>query len=372
MAKILSIVPYKFMPPQNGGHWGIYYSEKVFSTFNEVHTVGTQDNRNDKISLPYTHFVINTGKSRYFPFSHYGKVYKLASEIKPDYIVCHHHYMFPLAKRLAGKLNIPLYIRSYNIETERFKSIGKWWWPLMQRFERLAYRKANGVFFITDEDRKYAKHHFGLDAGKIATLPFGTDFAAMPQAIPGARAQLAAAYGLNPDVPWLYFMGQLDYEPNSQAVHWMVYELLPLLKARIPAFHLLVCGKHLSDTLKETIQQRATYQEMMYLGFVPDISALIDSCQVMLNPVTSGGGIKTKVIESLAWNKTVISAETGAIGVEQKVCGTKLRTVPDHDVAAFLDQIVMALEAPGATIPDAFYEYYFTGNIAQRLQAFFR
>src|SRR5690606_18872023 len=117
-----------------------------------------------------------------FPLSQWRKLLDVALKTEPDYIFCHHHYQFPVAKKLARRLKIPLYIRSYNIETNRFKSIGKWWWPAMARFEKYAYQQADAVFFITDDDRNYARHHFDLPVEKMITLPFGTDVPGIPGA----------------------------------------------------------------------------------------------------------------------------------------------------------------------------------------------
>lgn len=359
------------MPPQNGGHWGVYFTEKILSVHNEVHTIGTTDNLNNKISLPNSYFILDNARTRYLPFNQFKKVLKVAEQVKPDYIFCHHHYLFPLARKVAKRLKIPLYIRSYNIENERFKSFGKWWWKAMDVYEKYAYTHADAVFFITDDDRRYAKNHYHLPDEKITTLPFGIDFSQAPKTNPDAKAMLATTYGLNPDIPWLYFMGQLDYAPNEAAVRRILYDILPLLKEKIPAFHILICGKNLSETLQQAIQAHAEYQEILYLGFVPDIGAVIDSAVAMLNPVVSGGGVKIKVIESLAWNKTVVSAATGAIGIEQKVCGSKLITVADDDMLAFAAQVEQVLRQPAEQMPQDFYDYYYIKNIAAKLQHFF-
>ncbi len=132
MARILSIVPYKFLPPTNGGHWGVIIVEKILSVYNKVHTVSTVNN-SLKTAFPFeTHFIIPDSKKRYLPFSQYKNVLQLARQVKPDYIFSHHHYMYPMASKVAKKLGIPLYIRCHNIEAERFRSTGKWWWKITE------------------------------------------------------------------------------------------------------------------------------------------------------------------------------------------------------------------------------------------------
>ncbi len=370
MSRILSIVPYKFLPPTNGGHWGVIIVEKILSAYNEVHTLSIEANQ-ERQDLPFRcHFVMPDSKLRYLPYSQYSKVLRLGRALQPDYLFCHHHYMYPMARKVATKLGIPLYIRCHNIEAERFRSTGKWWWKIMRAFERTAYRNADAIFYVTQEDRDWAVKHYGLDGSKSVVVPFGIDFERTPT-LPGTgKPALAAQYGLNPDVPWLFFMGQLDYGPNEQAVRFIVDDILPVLQQRLPALHILICGKNLTPDLQERIKA-IPGNPVRYLGFVPEIEPVIAACDVMLNPVIAGGGVKTKVVESLAWDKTVVSAYTGAIGIETRVCGNKLLIAPDSDWQAFAGLVEQALREEQEHIPEAYFDYYYAANIAERMQPYF-
>jgi glycosyltransferase involved in cell wall biosynthesis len=371
MARILSIVPYKFLPPTNGGHWGVFIVEKVLSVYNEVHTVSTVNNSFKTAPPFHTHFIIPDSKQRYLPFSQYKKVMDLAREIKPDYIFCHHHYMYPMARKVAKTLGVPLYIRCHNIEAERFRSTGKWWWKIMRAFERTAFRNADAVFYVTREDKEWAVTNYQLDEKKSVVMPFGIDFARTPEMPVSGKQEIAKQYNLNPDVPWLFFMGQLDYGPNQQAVAFIIRDILPLLKQKLPAFHILICGKNLSTELEQEIKAVSEHNNISYLGFVPEIEPVIAACDMMLNPVITGGGVKTKVVESLAWDKTVVSAYSGATGIETSVCGNKLKVAPDNNWPEFVSLIEQALHDKTAHIPEAYFKYYYAANIAERMQSWF-
>ncbi len=370
MATIVSIAPYRFLPPLNGGHWGIVNVEKLLSVYNQAHTVTTVDNTFRQEDYPFSiHPILDNSKLRYLPYGQYGKVSGLAKALKPQYLFCHHHYMFPMVAKLARRLNIPAYIRCHNIESERFRSTGKWWWKAMWWFERHAFRRSDGVFFVTREDRDWAIKRYGLPESKALIMPFGINLQSRPLSTTAGKSGLAGELGLDPSVPWLFFMGKLDYVPNEEAVIFIVRSILPLLRQRLGHFHILICGKGLSEALQQEIA--AAGDDIRHLGFVPEIEPLIVACDLMINPVVSGGGVKTKVVESLAWNKTVVSAHSGAIGIEKEVCGNKLLTAPDKDWQAFTAQVVAALAQGAEQIPDAFFTYYYLGNIAQRLQQYF-
>ena len=77
-----------------------------------------------------------------------------------------------------------------------------------------------------------------------------------------------------------------------------------------------------------------------YAGFVDDIDFYTKAADVLLNPVTSGGGVKTKMIEALGMNTTVVATATGASGVKKELCGKKLVVVPDNNWQLFVEAVV--------------------------------
>ena len=87
---------------------------------------------------------------------------------------------------------------------------------------------------------------------------------------------------------------------------------------------------------------------------------------IFLNPVQTGGGIKTKMVEAIAYGATVVSTESGAIGILREVCGNKLITVADNDWDEFSRAIINNAGKISIT-PQEYYNYYFYGNIVKRL-----
>lgn len=372
MAKIVSVVPYRFLPPVNGGHWGLIIIEKLLSIFNEVHTVSTINNI-DEQKFPFTtHLILNDKPKRYLPFAGYKAILKVAREEKAQYIFAHHPYMYFTVNKVAKTLGIPLYIRSHNIESERFRSLGKQWWPLLHWFEKKAYRNADKTFFVTEEDKNWAIQHFGIRQEQGVVMPFGIDFPKSPALEDHVKATTALQLGLNENVPWLFFMGQLDYKPNEEAVQLILKEIVPRLRKSNAVFQLLIFGKNLHESIQQEIRQSAVGNDIVYLGFVPELAPVLSSCDVMLNPVLSGGGVKTKLVESLAWNKTVVSTESGALGMEKSVCGDKLLICADKDWNAFTAITLQMMQQNPARIPDAFFEFYYAKNIAERMQTYFQ
>jgi len=130
-------------------------------------------------------------------------------------------------------------------------------------------------------------------------------------------------------------------------------------------YQVIVAGKGLNDNLKKRIENTPN---ILYTGFIPDLNQLLKACDIMLNPVILGGGIKTKAIEALGYNKIVISAQSGAAGLVPEVCGDNLLISPDHDWDTFTADVIKAA-GMHADIPKVFYDMYYWGNIARNILA---
>jgi glycosyltransferase involved in cell wall biosynthesis len=108
-------------------------------------------------------------------------------------------------------------------------------------------------------------------------------------------------------------------------------------------------------------------RNIIYAGFVEDISTYYKGADLFLNPVLSGGGVKTKIIEAIAYGTTVISTKTGAEGIVREVCGDKLQVVNDENWEMFI-KIIVENNTPVLATPQEYYTYYYWENIVMNFQ----
>ncbi len=134
-------------------------------------------------------------------------------------------------------------------------------------------------------------------------------------------------------------------------------------KKGIP-YLILIIGLEIPETIKN-----ASYPNVMILGFVENLELYLTGCNVFLNPVQSGGGIKTKLVEALAFNLNAVSTENGAIGIDPGLCNDKLLICPDNDWSLFSEAIIRAININKA-MPPGFYEQFYWGNITKRAADF--
>lgn len=357
MNKILVIAPYSYLPYFSGGQKFIakflhYLGEKKELT---VVTVG----RND-FSLAKGYATIPLLKepfSRYYDLSLISKITNVIKEKNIDTVIWEHPYFAWLAFIIRRKTGVKTFFHTHNIEHQRFKSTGKWWWPVLKWYEKWCFKKADGIFFITPEDKAFATGNWKIDPSKCIDLPFGVDNKEQPADRQECRQQVAAKHHISVEENILLFNGWLNYKPNLDALKAILNKINPILESA-PSFRykLIICGKGIPAEMNEL--KDYTGNNIIYAGFVEDIELYFKASDVLLNPVQSGGGIKTKMVEAIAFGTTVVSVKTGAAGMDIEAAGDKLVVVNDADWKNFADETMAACENKNRPTLSAFYSKY--------------
>ena len=111
----------------------------------------------------------------------------------------------------------------------------------------------------------------------------------------------------------ILFFGDYKWHPNKDAAKYILDNLDKNL-INNPKFSILFAGRNADDSLINDIKS----QGHIFLGEVCNINELIDSVHFVLAPVRIGGGVRLKIIESMARGKVVITNSIGAEGVIDK------------------------------------------------------
>lgn len=369
MIKIACIVPYQIIPPETGGHRGIYLFYQALSRYAEVTCFTVKENtawKNENIRIIP---ILGSTKSklRYINPLLVSKIKKYCKSQGIPILVSEHPYFGWLTYALKKLTGMPYAIHSYNIESMRFKTIGKAWWPILFLYEKFSHRHADANFFITQEDREYAIRHFGLQTDRCFVATYGIEQDGPPGIDKqGARQEICKTYGFDPSTLLLLFNGSLNYSPNENAVKKIIHNINPVLRSEMKVpYKIIICGKadpELMDVLK-TIKKEG----VIYTGFVPDIRPYFLAADVFLNPVTEGGGIKTKLVEALAADTPAVSFKSGAWGVPVSVTGETLKIVDDDDFEGFAEAVKQITSGSSLHIPGIFFEHFNQQNIARNV-----
>jgi hypothetical protein len=363
---IISLVSYPFLPARTGGQKGIALFYKYFSRYHQLTVVTTKNNKAAFADGYELLNIISNSKLRYINPFIFFRIRNLIRQKKATHIILEHPYYGWLGILLKKFCAVKLVVHSHNMEGLRWKSLGKWWWRILWNYEKITHQQADFNFFIQDEDRKYAISAFHLDERKCLAVSFGTEIEGPPSAESHETSYriLQQQLQISGNVPLLLLNGSFQYLPNREALDNLLFKINPLLQKKGIPYLILIIGLDIPEAIKN-----ASYPNISVLGFVENLELYLTGCNVFLNPVQSGGGIKTKLVEALAFNMNAVSTDNGAIGVDPDLCNGKLIRCPDNNWNSFAEAISLAIHIKTEMPPD-FYDQFYWGNITKRAAEF--
>jgi glycosyltransferase involved in cell wall biosynthesis len=153
----------------------------------------------------------------------------------------------------------------------------------------------------SDEDREYLKSHGCHNA---VTVPNGPNVDGMWDVPPPSR-RFSASTPLR-----MVFLGNVDSQPNSDAIHFFVSEVLPPLFEKLPDATLDLIGTGTPVPLDMRLGSRVRFR-----GFVPDLGAALAQYDLLVAPLRFGGGTKLQVLDAMAQGLPIVTTAVGAEGL---------------------------------------------------------
>ncbi|MBS1747730.1 MAG: glycosyltransferase family 4 protein [Bacteroidetes bacterium] len=370
MAKILDIIPYKILPARMGGQKGIANFCKYLGQGNELTTISVDDNDATHAENYELIPLFTKKRSRYLNPFYVFRIKKIIKDKNIRNIITEHPYMSWMGWYQKKVTGINWFVHSHNIEFERFRTLQKPWYKLLKLYEAWAYRNADKVFFKTKEDIDFAVQNKMVKKENAVLVPFGIEIKEMPSDRLLHKKNIYSQFNIPDNDCLLFFNGALDYQPNTDALSFILNEINPLLlKEETLKYKILVCGRGLPSSFNDL--KGYSDRNVIYAGFVDDIVACFKAADIFINPVVAGGGVKTKIVEAMAYGETVISCKTGAAGIDLSSCGKKIIIVDDNDAIAFTKSIVENTKKNIDT-PLSYYENYYWGNIIEKILPLFK
>ncbi|MFZ1062611.1 MAG: glycosyltransferase family 4 protein [Acidimicrobiales bacterium] len=132
----------------------------------------------------------------------------------------------------------------------------------------------------------------------------------------------------------LLFVGNLTYTPNVDAAEFLAYEVLPMLRARIPGpVELLIIGAHDENG---PVGKIGRIDGVTVTGFVDDLEPFYARASAVVAPLRLGAGTRIKLLEAFAYRVPVIATHIAVAGldVETGVHFLQAETADSFAVAA--------------------------------------
>lgn len=363
--KLLSLVSYKFLPPDMGGQKGIAFFNRYLAKKTGLLCVTTQENNKTESEGYPVKNILSNSKLRYADPLYFFTLSRIIRENNITHLIIEHPYYGWLGALLKWFCKVSLIVHSHNMEALRFKSVGKWWWGILWNYEKFTHRNADLNFFIHDDDRNYAIAHFKLDPEKCVTITYGFEYPAIPAADDKASARelICSEHGIHTSEKILLFNGTLGYKPNLDALDIILKKINPQLLANEAfRYKIIICGNKLPPNYSGLINYKD--KNVIYAGFVADINPYFKGADIFINPVVDGGGIKTKLVEALGYDLSVVSTKSGATGIPAEITVGKMTIVADNDWPAFTSGII-SMDTEAST-PKDFFDHFYWGTIADK------
>jgi glycosyltransferase involved in cell wall biosynthesis len=222
------------------------------------------------------------------------------STFRPDLLHLHGWGTAQLWQREAGipAVHAPIDAWSLGLTNRLFPS----WRTALERgqlrkvirHERRHYPHFASIVVVGPQDRDFLSEH--VPGAHIELIPNGVE--------PGPVPQPCDVEGI------LGFHANFATVANVEAARFLIREVLPRVMKLRPDARLLLVGKGASEALDHKLLANTEVA-----SDVADVREYLDRVSVYVAPMTSGTGIKNKLLEAMAAGRPVVTTPLGLSGI---------------------------------------------------------
>jgi len=279
-----------------------------FNHYQSIKTVGL-DNRLKASSALFNLFEGSSYHVSRYHFAAYEKaLIGLLKAQEFDIIQLETLYLTPYIPTIRKYTTAKIVLRSHNIEHEIWERVldnvknplKKWYLAIqikrLKDFELQQLDKVDLLLPITNRDAQNYKQLGNSSA--VLTCPIGLDISDYPEE------------SLNTEEISLSFIGSLDWAPNIEGIQWFLDQVWADVLKKYPKCELHIAGRNTPQWL---IDQ--SYPNVTIHGEVESAIQFITQHPIMIVPLLSGGGMRVKILESMALSRITVTTSIGVEGI---------------------------------------------------------
>lgn len=245
--------------------------------------------------------------SRFYSKSFATKLRYILHQSHYDMVVLEGLYLTPYIETIRRCSKSKIVLRAHNAEHQI--------WFRMAESESNPLMKI-GLYFLARTLKSYEiKAALKCDA-LLAISLFTQDFflkngfKGISKFIPISTPNLShTTINFNAPMSKVFHLGSMDWLPNMEGLLWFLKKVWPQVLKQEPTMVFHVAGKNLPQWFDQS-----QWPQVVVDGEVPDAATYAQDKGIMVVPLLSGSGLRVKIIEGLAWGKTIITTSVGAEG----------------------------------------------------------
>lgn len=106
------------------------------------------------------------------------------------------------------------------------------------------------------------------------------------------------------------FIASFGHPPNLEALQFLIRHIAPIVQSKLAHIEFIVAGRNPPQNLVQSAPSN-----VKFIGYVDSLADFYNSCDVIVAPLLSGGGVKIKVVEALGFGKALVTTPIGAEGI---------------------------------------------------------
>jgi glycosyltransferase involved in cell wall biosynthesis len=171
-------------------------------------------------------------------------------------------------------------------------------WHRWKSYQSRVWHQFERIQCFTTQDAAIATIIAPDVSDRVRVNPFGIK---LPRPLDPAREQTDT----------LLFVGALSHAPNVDATLWLAHEIMPTMRRLRPGVRLTVVGHSPPASVR-----RLARDDIVVTGGVSDIKPYLEAAALVVAPIRIGGGMRTKVLQAMAFGKAVVTTDRGTHGLD--------------------------------------------------------
>jgi glycosyltransferase involved in cell wall biosynthesis len=111
--------------------------------------------------------------------------------------------------------------------------------------------------------------------------------------------------------PTILFQGSLNYAPNMDAADWLIRDIAPRIRTRLPGAGIRLVGRPTPG-----VERLHAPPSVTVVGRVAEMDPELELADLVVVPVRYGSGTRVKILEAFAHRIPVVSTTIGAEGLD--------------------------------------------------------